>query len=274
LVGQSPPSPSRKTLAATVNNQELTYMAVWLYAYGTNGLQVDHPRPEEYVDNLNRVELDEVRILDSLIEIKRFNTSRDHYEKHRIHVEKYMRSLTADEYAKYLESIRLPYIEPDKIVEAFIEQGETREANEKENFEMAYAAFKQRKVKSQWKIIDDSTFVNDLIYFGEYGGFKMKLLNDLIWISGPATIFDYYGRFLSDISVEAREYYLKYFKHILSALKSKYILFTHEWAGLDDEEDEEYTSEKLEQQANWKITSSQTIHSMEGFYFEPLTQTT
>lgn len=247
-------------------------MAVWVYAYGKNGLVAEMGTQSiQYLDILNNIPLDEVKILDSISEIKNPDFSiRQYYTDNRKPIEASYKSMTADEYKAYLDLLKLPFIEIDRIVDHFISVGE-KTAHEKElHFQFVYDQFKNRHVKSKWELADGGSFVNKLLYFDAYDGLRLRILNDLIWISGPFPIFSLYSRFLEAISHTSRDYYHSYFKNIFRAFKSDFILYAHEWSGLDDEEDKEFNITKLQAQSNWRITSSDSIHTMKSFYYEQL----
>lgn len=244
-------------------------MAVWIYAYGKNGLITDgNVHTKNYLDTLNSIPLDEVKILDSIVESKHpTNSIRQHYTDNRANIENHFKSMTADEYKAYLDSIKLPYIEIDKIIDHFIADGEKREQEKESHFNFAYGQLKNGKGKSKWELTDNGSFVNKLSYFDTYDGVRVNLLNDLVRITGPFSVFSVYSCFQKTISKTSREYYHSYFKKIFQAFKSDFILYAHEWSGLDDE-DKEFNLAKLKEQANWGITSSDSIHTMDGFYYE------
>lgn len=251
-------------------------MAVWIYAYGQNGLKSGTHYPlEDYVAILNNIDLDELKILDSIKEVLNDGVDREdwirtHYAENRKRIEDSFRTKTVDEYKNYLNSIHLPYIDIDKIVDRFIEDGVQRERQKTAHFNNAYEQFKLGNVTSQWEIGEGNSVVNKMKYFEPYDGFRFSLLNDLIRISGPFSVFSIYGRFQTNISRESREYYHSYFKQIFKAFKSEFILYAHEWSGLDDEEDSDFNVSKLKEQSNWSKNSSTSIHTMDSFYYEEL----
>lgn len=191
-------------------------MAVWLYVYGKNGLLTDINSPTNYLDILNKIHTEEIKILDSVIESKRLIPSTE------------------------------------------------------EHFNFAYQQFKNGQVKSRWELEDDGCLVNKLLFFDIYDGLRLNIVNDLIRITGPFSVFSVYGFFQNTISDASREYYHSYFKKILKAFQSDFILYAHEWSGLADEEDSEFNFTKLKQQANWELTGSSSIHNMDRFYYEQL----
>lgn len=245
-------------------------MAVWIYAYGKNGIATErHAQTNQYLDVLNNIPVDEVKILDSILELKHLNTSvRKYYTDNRRSLEDYFKSMAKDEYSAYLQSIKLPFIEIDNIIDHFIVDGEKHEYEKEANFKFAYDQFKSRQAESKWELSDNGLFINKLVYFDAYDGLRLRIMNDLVWISGPSPVFSVYDRFLTTISTASRDYYHTYFKSILSAFRSDFILYTHEWSGLKDEEDEEFNLAKLKEQSNWEVTSSNSIHTMDNFYYE------
>ena len=247
-------------------------MAVWIFAYGKNGLLNDkNIDTKYYLDVLNSIPLDEIKILDSIVESRHPVLSiRKHYTDNRENIENYFKSMTLDKYKAYLDSINFPHIEIDKIIDHFIADEEKRKQEEESHFNFAYEQLKNGRSKSKWELSENSSFINKLCYFNSYDGLRLNLLNDLVWMSGPFSVFSVYSRFQETISITSREYYHSYFKKIFQAFKSDFILYAHEWAGLDDEGDEEFNLAKLKEQSDWEITSSDSIHTMDRFYYEQL----
>ena len=205
-------------------------MAVWIYAYGKNGLLTDNNvDTKHYLNVLNSVPLDEVKILDSIMESKDPSlSSRQHYTDNRENIENYFKSMTDDEYKAYLDSIKLPHIEIDKIIDHFIADGEKNELEKESHFDFAFEQFLNGRTKSKWELSESGLFINKLSYFDNYDGLRINLLNDLVWISGPFSVFSVYSCFQKTISIGSREYYHSYFKKILQAFKSDFILYAHE----------------------------------------------
>ena len=244
-------------------------MAVWLYAYGKNELSDD--RDVDVCDLLNQVEIDELKILDSLVEIGKDGTSiAEHYIEHRKQIEERFAANTDEEYRAYLTSVNFPYMDRNKVVDYFISTGLEQERKEKKLFETTNDQFKKGMIKSEWEKVAEDTYCNRLCNFHIHGGLKVVLINDLIQVTGPFDIFSVYVRFLEVISTESRAYYHSMFSQICKVFKSEFILYTHEWAGLDDEEDEGFNFKKLKKQSDWTNTSSASIKNMDGFYFELL----
>lgn len=248
-------------------------MAVWIYAYGKNGLEdCDNTK---ILSLLNQIEIDEVRILDSIAEITKNRVSiENYYVKNRQQIENHFLLQSDVEYKDYLDSVNFPEIAREKLVDHFISEALERERKEKELFETTLENFKKGLIKSEWEKGENDTFINRLVNFREYSGLRVWFLNDLIGVSGPFEIFSYYGTFQKSISSKDREYFHYLFKQILRAFQSDFILYTHEWAGLDDEEDKGFDLEKLKEQSDWKNNSSNSIHDMTEFYFEKINKTT
>ncbi len=243
-------------------------MAVWLYAYGKN--ELENYTNKNILDNLNKVEINEIKILDSIKEITEHNEPIEkYYIRNRKKIERNFFAKTDKEYNEYLNSISLPYIERSKIVDHFITEGLERERKEKELFQTLYNQIKNENLKSEWEKGNNNYF-NRLCNLGEYDGIRVWFVNDLVCVSGPFEIFSVYERFQKSISVKSREYYHSLFIEIFKIFKSEFILYTHEWAGLDDEEDIDFDFKKLKEQSDWINSTSSSIHSMTNFYFEKI----
>lgn len=243
-------------------------MAVWLYAYGKNGLL---NQQNDILHILNQIELDEVKILDSIKEITKDRKSIEtNYTQNRTKLEESFNAQTDEEYEEYLSSVNFPDIERKNLVDYLISVGVERERKEKLHFQSTYEQFSKGVIKSKWEKAENKGYFNKLCDFSKHGALRILLLNDLIRISGPFEVFSYYGTFQSSLSNHSREYYHSLFKRICKAFKSDFILYTHEWAGLDDEEDKQFDFKKLKEQSEWAKTSSSTIHNMESFYYEEI----
>ena len=242
-------------------------MAVWLYAYGKNG-RLDEDN-QKILSILNQIGVNEIKILDCFAEITKDKPSIEkYYVENRQQIEANFHAQSDAEYKEYLNSINYPEVTRDKIVDHFIRDGLEREKSEKERFETAYTQLKKGTIKSTWEKGENDNYINRLCNFGGNDGLRIWFLNDLVAVSGPFSIFSYYGTFLEYISSAYREYFHSLFKQIMKAFKSDFILYTHEWAGLEDEEDKDFNLEKLKEQSDWMNTSSNSIHDMYGFYFE------
>jgi hypothetical protein len=175
-------------------------------------------------------------------------------------------------YRNYLHSIKLPYIAVDKIIDHFIEAGEKREQDNLEKYNRVYTGLKEGSLQATWKLSSPGFFVNQLSYFDEnWDGIKISFINDLVRISGPFLVFSNYSSFLTDLSPRHRDYYHNYFKSILKAFGSDFILYAHEWSGMDDEDNEAFDLEELHASSNWEVNSSKTLETMDRFYYESLT---
>ena len=62
----------------------------------------------------------------------------------------------------------------------------------------------------------------------------------------------------------------KTFKKILRAFKSDFILYAHEWSGIEDEGDSGFNLQKLKDQMNWKTYGSDSIWTFDKCYFEKI----
>lgn len=247
-------------------------MAVWIYAYGKNGL--GDCDDETVLSALNQIEIDEVRILGCIAEITNYTNNKEfienHYAKHRQLIENSFYSKSDVEYKEYLDSVNFPEIARDKIVDYLIANGLEKVKKEKELFETTFENFRKGLIKSEWEKGENLIYFNRLVSFHEYSGLRVWFLNDLIGVCGPFEIFSYYKTFQNSISRTDLEYFHYIIKQILKAFKSDFILYTHEWAGLDDEEDKSFNLKKLKEQSDWNNNSSSSIHTMAEFYFEKI----
>ncbi|MDP1802525.1 MAG: hypothetical protein Q8L81_14290 [Bacteroidota bacterium] len=125
-------------------------------------------------------------------------------------------------------------------------------------------------VKSTWEKISDTFFANKLCFFGEYHGVRMHIYNDIISLYGPLVIFANNHNFQKSISKESREYYHNYFKDVLKAFKSDFILYAPEWYGIGDGNGNNDTTNIADLLAleNWKEKSSDSVQTMDNIYFE------
>lgn len=125
-------------------------------------------------------------------------------------------------------------------------------------------------VKSTWEKISDNFFANKLCFFDEYGGVRIHVRADIISLLGPSLIFNNNGNFQKGISFDSRDYYHKYFKDILKAFKSDFILYAPEWYGILDGDTETKNISNLLALENWKEKSSDSVQTMDNIYFEDL----
>jgi hypothetical protein len=246
-------------------------MAVWLYAYGKNGLLTDEVQYVSYLEILNNIALDELKILDSIKEAQSVTPSiKQHYIEERSRIESYFKSMSPNDYRAYLDSMNFPSIEINEIVDHFILGGEKRENEKRLRFSQTYEQLQKGQIKTNWEIISENSFVNKLCEVDNGEVLRLNLINDLVRVSGPFSVFSSFGVFQSTISIESREYYHSYFKRILKAINSDFILYAHEWSGLDDVENDSFDCAQLIKQAEWELTSSKSIHTMDAIYFEQL----
>ncbi|MBS1593302.1 MAG: hypothetical protein JST90_03200 [Bacteroidetes bacterium] len=106
---------------------------------------------------------------------------------------------------------------------------------------------------------------------GLYDTIRCARINDLIWVTGPWDIFSVYGSPQSVISPESLDFYHDSFKRIMLAFDSDFIVYGHEWSsvyGSDDNND--FNSNDLMHQIRSAGKSSDSIHTMQDFYFEQL----
>jgi len=244
-------------------------MAVWLYAYGKNGLVRDGIHTEDYPEILKPIRFDELKILDGIGTARASVLSmRQMYEDNRAYIENFLHSKTPDEYRAHLETMGIPYVDVNDIVDYFIEDGEKHRREQKEHFDSAYAQFKNKTAQARWERLDETSFAYTPDHFNPYQGIRVKLLNDLVWVTGPSEVFSVYTCFLQTVSAESREFYHHCFKQILRAFNSDFILYAHEYSGLEDEEDKTFNLQKLEEQSQWQTTGSDSLHTMDRFYRE------
>ncbi len=139
---------------------------------------------------------------------------------------------------------------------------DTKLENARKQFELG--------VKSTWEKVSDNFFANKLCFFNEYGGVRIHVDQDIISLYGPRKIFDNNGNFQKGISAASRDYYHKYFKDILMAFKSDFILYAPEWYGISDGDTDTKNISDLLALEDWKTKSSNSIQTMDNIYFEDL----
>ena len=125
-------------------------------------------------------------------------------------------------------------------------------------------------VKSTWEKISDNFFANKLCFFDEYGGVRIHIRQNIICLFGPSVVFNNNGNFQKGISADSRDYYHKYFKDILKAFKSDFILYAPEWYGILDADTETKNVSDLLALEDWRKKSSDSVQTMENIYFEEL----
>lgn len=124
--------------------------------------------------------------------------------------------------------------------------------------------------KSTWEKISDNFFANKLCFFNEYGGVRIHVHQDIISLFGPSIVFNNNSNFQKGISPDSRHYYHKYFKDILKAFKSDFILYAPEWYYDGDSDSETKSISDLLALENWKEKSSDSVQTMDNIYFEDL----
>jgi hypothetical protein len=200
-------------------------MAIWTNIYGSNGLLNSQQLLDtDYLDILNKIPLDGVKILESIIEFKR---DRQDLPDHQLKEH--------DEYINKLKSAH-------------------------ENL--------QSGAKHEWKKRGENYFVNNLLYFHESDGLTFAAENGIIYLGGPMFIFGSPGCFPKSLTATSRDYYHNYFKTVLKAFKSDFILYAPEWYGINDGDTETKNLADLLALEDWRKVSSKTIESMEYTYFE------
>jgi hypothetical protein len=181
--------------------------------------------------------------------------------------------MTTKEYEDYLQSIGMPNLTIDELIASFIDEAEERQTDNNKRFNKAYDEFNCKGTKSEWKIDRQTnqavTFINNLNYF-ETSGISISLYNDVLSLVGPFDIFSNYYTFQNEISSQSREYYHNYFKSVLAAFKSDFILYAHEWSGMIDEEDDNLSGSKILEAVSSRISENSSLHDMNSFYFEKL----
>ena len=247
-------------------------MAVWLYAYGHNKLQIT--QKEEILSLLNQIELNEPQIFNCLIDLNCNEASiKKYFSDHKGALEYPIKLMEDSVYSAHLNSMNLPNIDRDQYIEYLYNQRLKKAKELRNQFKTLQEQFLNKKLHSSWEYDEKKFFSNNLGQLGSLQGFQLWLLNDLVGISGPFDVFSYYGTFQKAISKVDRENFNTLFKNIAKAFGSKFILYTHEWSGMDDEEDKTFNLTKLKKQSNWKKTSSNSIHTMSDFYYEKLAST-
>jgi hypothetical protein len=246
-------------------------VAVWIYAYGKNELvSADTIVQESYLELLNNIPVDGAKILDSLLAELSKGSVEQRYNENRANLQKHFDSLTDKAYSAYLASIKLPHVDRDKIIDHFIADGTAKEKKKKLRLTTARDQFESGELQPKWDQVSGIGYINHLHCLENYDGLKVRIVNDLINITGPFSTFSHYAIFQDVLPTELKEYYHTLFKTILASFGSNFILWAHEWTGLDDHEDDDYNYEKLFKEANWNENSSESLHTMKGLYHEEL----
>lgn len=229
-------------------------MAVWMQVFGKNGLgNYDLAKSQFYLDTLNCLTFDVSKILVSIQESGYGQSAaREYYEGNRESILKWYKDMSLEDYEKHLQSLGKPFMTPEVLIDFWIKFGEQREADLKNQFEVAYEKAIQG-VKSLWvqKKIDSSSvlFVNSVHLSSDYYGLTISLFNDLVCMSGPMELFSKMSHF-DQMSRESSSYYHSFFKTVLFAFKSNYLLYAHEWSGLYYDDESDLTSDVLLKRVN------------------------
>lgn len=248
-------------------------MAVWIYAYAKNGRAGD-TSDQQYIDLLNAIPLDATVILDSIRrESPPGASARQYYNgtENRNKLELWLQSLSTEDYHAYLDSIKLPHIEKAALIDRFITDAEQRDQEDDKHFHAAYTLAQSQPASAKWTSAGNGVFINRLHYFTQnYDGLRVSLRNDLVWITGPFAIFSKFFIFLQHVPPAIRDYYHSYFKEIAQAFNSDFILYAHEWSGMDDEDNEAFDLAELRASSDWENNTSDSLATMDKFYYEKL----
>jgi hypothetical protein len=248
-----------------------------VFAYGRNGLGVFDPEKKAlYANILRSVDLGGRHFPDSLRETLQLGNTQAYYRENREKLEDDFHRMGKQAYKNYLKSIKKPYIKIEDLIDEFIEDADLRDARKLKRLDHVYERIKTSEFQSEWIISywndKHMSFGNRMFFFEDWEGFGLRftMINDLIYITGPFSVFSVYSTFQEGISQEIRNYYHHTFKRIFKAFKSDFILYAHEWSGIEDEEDPDFNFKKLSEQADWKLYGSDSIHSFDRFYYEKL----
>ena len=244
-------------------------MAVWLSVHGKNGIGEFSPeRVPQYQEILNGIEMNEIKILESLVEVPQYTFL---YLPDLI--EEQLRKMTEQRYRNYLESIGKPFMEIDALIASMILDLEVYQKEKTVRFNKVYKEFKNGLAKSSWIIEKQTTnyvtFLNSLNYSGTTG-IRLRIDRDVLYINGPDAVFSKYHTFQKEISNESREFYHQLFKNILIAFKSDFILYAHEWSGIVDDSVDDLSTTEILNEVNSRISEKSSLHNMSRFYFEQL----
>lgn len=244
-------------------------MAVWLHVFAHNRLSDEE---DDILAKLQEIEIDPIKILDSVRGITRnYASIKEIYEENRNTIESVILEQSEDEYKEYLAMLNHPYVEKDQLVNQWIADGVEREKKEREKFDDIYKAHCLGKGPITWQKTENKTYYLDLQNRNVgWGDIHITCVNNLIRMVGPGALFGHYGTFQNNLPRPFKEYYHRIFKEIACMFKSDFLLYTHEWAGLEDEEDPDFNLEKLKTQSGWEKNSSDTLQNMESFYLEKI----
>lgn len=173
---------------------------------------------------------------------------------------------------EYLDILNSVPINGNKSFESLLDI--KYEPPHRESLLTAYSDFQQSKTPPEWKITANKNEYANFTYDLQINKFQpqdlcVSIHNDLIFIRGLFDVFSRYFIFQREISNKSREFYHQYFKDILKAFKSDFILYTHEWAGIVYD-DEEINSKILLNNAAPQMPGAIDIHEMQNLYFERL----
>lgn len=124
--------------------------------------------------------------------------------------------------------------------------------------------------KSTWKKQAENQYRNDVCYFGDWDGITLSIDQDIITLSGPMYIFSSYPPVQQFMAGGTRQYYHIFFKSILQAFKSDFILYAPEWYGICDADTETKNVSDLLALEDWKKKSIEDSTTGGCVYFEEL----
>lgn len=200
-------------------------MAIWTSIHGRNGLLgARELQDRDYLQILNTIALDEIKILREKIE-----TVRDEHP---------MPNFRLDDYNTYTEQLF-------------------------DSYERLIAG-----QKSTWRKQANNRFRNDVCYFGDWDGLGFSIDQDMITLSGPMYIFGSSPQIQQFLTGGSLHYYHIYFKSILTAFKSDFILYAPEWYGICDGDTETKNVSDLLALEDWRKKSSEPTEAY--VYFEDL----
>lgn len=127
------------------------------------------------------------------------------------------------------------------------------------------------KLIISWKSKSEQSYSFLVQYPPDYpDGIKIHLQNDLVWITGPFNVFSNYSQ-VEYIAQGGLSYYHQIFKEIMKVFKSDFILYAHEWSGIDYE-DIDYTFKQLIEESGIDLKNDviPTNIDIKRFYYEKL----
>lgn len=226
---------------------------------------------EEFLSILNGIPLDEIKILDSIIESKVEFDIEGHYRTHQTQIEESFRAMEDWDYRKYLDEMKLPYMEIDQVVSALITWSNEQKNTSDKKFNDVYRQFKSGELKSEWKFNAElKCYCNNLYLERNSSGFIITRRQDLLEMRGPFSIFSDPSDFYKGISVQSQSYYIEYFRDILKAFHSPYMLFADELCGIDLEDKTLDSKRLLQEYHSFKQEDYDQHSAMQYLYFENL----